>query len=67
MTNAAKPEQLFASERLDAIAEILAAGLMHLRARQSTALSGDSGDSALDCPAHQSGHANALPDHGGLA
>jgi hypothetical protein len=47
-----------AAERLDEIAEILAAGLMRLRARKSSALSGDHGESCLDLTATQSVHAN---------
>ena len=62
--NPVKPAFLTAAERLDELAEILAAGLIRLRARQSTPLSGTSGESSLDCPAHQSGHANALNDGG---
>ncbi len=61
---AAVVDQLTAAERLDEIAEILAVGLMRLRARQSTRKSADLGDSSLDCPADQSGHANVL--NGGL-
>jgi hypothetical protein len=53
-------------EHLAEIAELLAAGLMRLRARQSSALSPDLGESSLDCPANQSGHANALKRPGGL-
>jgi hypothetical protein len=60
-------EILATPDRLNEIAEILATGLMRLRARQSTPLSRPSGDSSLDRAARQSGHANALPDHGGLA
>ena len=48
------------TERIAEIAEILAAGVMRLRARQSSAMSADRGDSSLDCAGHQSGHANAL-------
>jgi hypothetical protein len=54
------------TERLDEIAEILATGLMRLRARQSSHLSAHSGESSLDCAAHQSSHANALKRPGGL-
>jgi hypothetical protein len=57
MINANK---LTSAERLDEVAEILAAGLMRLNARQSTSLSGATGDSSLDCAAPQSGHANVL-------
>jgi hypothetical protein len=53
-------DQLTAAERLNEVAEILAVGLMRLRARQSSPQSADFGDSSLDCPAHQSGHANVL-------
>jgi hypothetical protein len=52
-------------ERLAEIAEILAAGLMRLKARKSSGLSTDAGESSLDCHAHQSGHANALKRPGG--
>jgi len=47
--NAARPELLNAAERLDEIAEILAAGLTRLRARQSTPLPADLGENSLDC------------------
>jgi hypothetical protein len=66
LPNPIDPERLSAAERLDEIAEILAAGLMRLRARKSTPLSAHPGESSLDCPAHQRGHANALTDDGGL-
>ena len=62
--NALHPSHMTADERLAEIAEILAAGLTRLRARQSTPLSGPIGESSLDCPAHQSGHTNALNDGG---
>ena len=64
--NSIDPGRMTAAERLAEIAEILAAGLMRLRARQSSPLSPDSGESSLDCVAHQSGHANALKRDGGL-
>jgi hypothetical protein len=66
MHNGIDPSFLSASERLAEIAEILATGLIRLKSRQSTPLSPDSGESSLDCAAHQSGHANALTDQGGL-
>jgi hypothetical protein len=47
------------------IADILSAGLMRLKSRQSTALSQDAGESSLDCAAHQSGHAGTLTSQGG--
>jgi hypothetical protein len=51
---------LNAAERLIKVAEILAAGLMRLRARQSSSISADRGESSLDCAAHRSGHSNVL-------
>ena len=64
--NALNPNQLTAAERLDEIADLLAAGLMRLRARQSSPLSPDSGESSLDFSPDQSGHADALRDAGAL-
>ena len=66
MSNALDPIRMTAAERLDETAGILAAGLMRLRLRKSSPLSSTRGDSSLDCAAHQSGHANALTDDGGL-
>ncbi len=57
---------LSAAQRLSEIAEILAAGLMRLRARKSSQISPDGGESSLDCAGTQSGHANALKTQGGL-
>ena len=65
MTNGANPELLSPDERLAEIADLLAAGLMRLRARQSSHLSPHSGESSLDCPAHQRGHADVLKSDGG--
>jgi hypothetical protein len=62
--SALKPELMSAAERLDEIAEILAAGLMRVRARQSSPQCEDGGDSSLDCAGHQSGDPNVL--NGGL-
>ncbi len=55
--SAMNPNTMTAAARLDEIAEILATGLMRLRARQSSAQSADLRDSSLDCPDDQSGHA----------
>ena len=44
------------AERLAEIAEILAQGLIRLRARQSTELSADLGESRLDFSPGRSGH-----------
>jgi hypothetical protein len=61
----ADPDYLSATDRLDEIAEILAAGLMRLRARQSSHLCRHCGESSLDCSAHLSGHAEAPEANGG--
>jgi hypothetical protein len=66
MSNALDPRHMSAAERLDEAAEILAAGLIRLHGRKSSSLSFPRGESSLDCPAHQSGHANALTDDGAL-
>jgi hypothetical protein len=58
--------RLSAAERNGEIAEILAVGVMRLRARKSSPLSRESGESLLDCTAYQSGHANTLNTPGGL-
>jgi hypothetical protein len=57
MHNAIRPDRLSAAERLDEIADILAAGLMRLRARKSSPLSRDHGESSLDFSPNQRGHA----------
>lgn len=66
MTNALHPDRMSAAERLDEIAEILAAGLMRLQARKSSPLSPTGGESLLDCAAHQSSHGDRLTSDGGL-
>jgi hypothetical protein len=65
MTNGTDPDQLSPDERLDEIAEILALGLMRLRARKSSELCGHTGESSLDCPGYQSSHADGLKSDGG--
>jgi hypothetical protein len=57
-SNPLPPSRLAAAERLDEIAEILAAGLMRLRARKSSTLLGNGGESCLDFLPHQRGHAH---------
>jgi hypothetical protein len=64
--NALHPNNMATSERLDEIGEILALGLMRLRARQSSRLYAGSGERSLDYVANQSGHANAHKRQGGL-
>ncbi|MDA1308599.1 MAG: hypothetical protein O2985_03230 [Proteobacteria bacterium] len=50
------PDRMTTAERLGELASILAAGLIRLRARQSSKQSADRGDSCLDFPGHRSGH-----------
>ena len=57
MYNALDPRRLSAAERLDEIADILAAGLVRFRAHKSSLLSRDEGESSLDFSADQRGHA----------
>ena len=54
--NPLHPGRMSAAERLDEIADILAAGLIRLRARKSSALSRDDGESSLDFSPDQRGH-----------
>jgi hypothetical protein len=56
--NASRSGLLTPSQRLSELADILAAGLMRLGARKSSEFCPDSGESSLDCPGHQSGHAD---------
>jgi hypothetical protein len=58
--NPISPDQLSATERLAEIAEILAAGLIRLKARKSTPLSHVTGESSLHSLAQPSGHAPVL-------
>jgi hypothetical protein len=53
--NALFPERMNAAERLSEIASILAAGLVRLRARQSSRLSRHRENSFVDFTANQSG------------
>ena len=64
MHNAIRPDRLSAAERLDEIADILAAGLMRLRARKSSSLSRDRGESSLDFSPDQRGHARPREHEG---
>jgi hypothetical protein len=51
-----------ARERVAEIGELLALGLIRLRARQSTSLSAPTGESFVDCLATPSGHAGNQPE-----
>jgi hypothetical protein len=66
MSNALRPDLMMPAERLDEVAEILAAGLMRLKLRKSSHLSAAPGESSLDCVGHQSSHAHRLKSDGGL-
>jgi hypothetical protein len=57
MSNPLRPDLMTPAERLDEIAEILSAGLMRLRARKSSPLFPDHGESSLDFSPDQRGHA----------
>ena len=53
--NGIDPTRLTTGERLSELAAILAAGLVRLRARQSSKLSGNRENSCVDFTANQSG------------
>jgi hypothetical protein len=53
-----------ATERLDEIAEILAAGLIRLKARRVASLSRDGGEICLDFTPGQRGHVAPNPNVG---
>ena len=54
--NTLSPDRMTAGERIAEIGEILARGLIRLRARQSRQVSADSRDSYLDFSANQRSH-----------
>ena len=56
MHNALDPNLMTAAERLAEIGEILAAGLIRLRARQGEAEAPRAGETSLDFSANQSRH-----------
>ena len=58
--NALKSDRNSPLERISEVGAILAAGLTRLRARQSSSLPADFGESSLHCAGTQSGHANVL-------
>ncbi|BCH23560.1 hypothetical protein [Mesorhizobium sp. L-8-3] len=55
--NPLAPDRMRAAERLDEVAAILTAGLMRLRAKQSSRLSAVRENSSVDFTGYQSGHA----------
>jgi hypothetical protein len=54
--NSLDPDLMSPDERLVAVAAILAAGLIRLRTRQSSQLSGGCGESPLDCSPNRRRH-----------
>ena len=54
--NAISPDLMNPAERLREIGEILAAGLLRLKARESIRFPGNRRDNSLDFTANQSGH-----------
>ena len=58
--NPLRPELLSTNERLSDLAEILALGLMRLRARKSSQLSAETGESSLHFMPAESGHTPML-------
>lgn len=55
--NPLPPDRMTAAERLAEITEILAAGILRLKERESTHAGGDRRDLSLDNTAHESLHA----------
>ena len=55
--NALDPARMTPAERLAALGRILSAGLIRMKARQSSPLSADSGESSVDMSRLKSGHA----------
>jgi hypothetical protein len=53
-------DEVPARERITEICEILALGLIRLNARKSSQFSAATGESSLDCLAHQSGHVDGV-------
>jgi hypothetical protein len=65
MTRGIEINQLSSDERLAELADILATGLQRLRARKSSELCPDSGESSLHILPPRSGHADRLKPDGG--
>ena len=56
--NPTRPDLLTSKERRDEICRLLALGLIRLRARQSSQVFAETGESSLHNSAGRSGHAN---------
>jgi hypothetical protein len=61
--NPLSPDRMTPAERRAALCGLLAQGLVRLRARQSSGISADGGDSSLHFPPDRSGHATASRRH----
>ena len=61
MRNALEPDRMTSEERLREVGEILAAGLLRLRARQREAQAAETGELSLDFTAGQSVHGRTHP------
>ena len=57
MANPLRSELMTTEERIAELCALLAAGLIRMNARKSSALSADRGESCLHFPPDQSGHA----------
>ena len=55
--NGVNPDRLTPAERLAEVGSILAAGLIRMKARQSSPLSADLAESSVDLSGAKSGHA----------
>jgi hypothetical protein len=64
MSRSPRDEESAVRERIAEIGEILALGLVRLRARQSSHIAAARGDSSLACVADQSGGANSETENG---
>ncbi len=64
MFNALDPDRMTTDERLDEVADILAAGVMRLRKRHLESNSNDLRDVSLDFNANRSMHGQNLNDRG---
>jgi hypothetical protein len=64
MSNPLAPNRMSPAERLDELGRILAAGLIRMKASQSSPLSADRGESSIDLSRPQSGHATRNSDGG---
>jgi hypothetical protein len=57
MTNPLDPNRMSPAERLAELGRIFAAGLIRMKARQSSPLSADRGEGSVDLSGLKSGHA----------